>query len=66
MIKHYDPMTFSEIAIALNLSRPRVEQIYKTAIKKLQLNPDARILADFLPDQPSESSNRNHQHYDRF
>jgi hypothetical protein len=66
MIKHYDPMTFSEIAIALNLSRPRVEQIYKKAIKKLQANPDTQILTDFLPEQPNESTNRNNRHYDRY
>ena len=66
MIKHYDPMTFVEIAQALNLSRPRVEQIYKAAIKKLQVNPDSKILTDFLPEQPNESTNRNNSHYDRY
>lgn len=66
MIRNYDPMTFSEIARALNVSRPLVEQIYKKAIKKPQANPDAQILTDFLPEQPNESTNRNNRHYDRF
>lgn len=65
MIKHYDPMTFPEIARALNVSRPLVEQIYKTTIKKLQKHNSVHILADFLPDAPNESANRNNQHYDR-
>jgi DNA-directed RNA polymerase sigma subunit (sigma70/sigma32) len=66
MIGNYDPMSFVEIAQALNLSRTRVEQIYKKAIKKLQANPDAQILTDFLPEQPNESTNRNNRHYDRY
>jgi DNA-directed RNA polymerase sigma subunit (sigma70/sigma32) len=66
MIGNYDPMSFVEIAQALNLSRTRVEQIYKKAIKKLQANPDTQILTDFLPEQPNESTNRNNRHYDRY
>lgn len=66
MIRNYDPMSFVEIAQALNLSRTRVEQIYKKAIKKLRANPNKEILTDFLKEQPNESTNRNNRHYDRF
>lgn len=66
MIRNYDPMSFVEIAQALNLSRTRVEQIYKKAIKKLQANPNTQTLTDFLPEQQNESTNRNNRHYDRY